>query len=168
MSALKLWNDWKWQASHTIKDVQTVERILGISFSDEQKERIKQTTDRFPMSITPYYLSLIDANDYENDPIFKQAFPDERELNIAPCDMLDPLAEDKDSPVPGITHRYPDRVLFHLSNLCAMYCRHCTRKRKVGDKDCIPSREQIQQGIDYIKRTHRNAARQNLGRILKG
>ncbi|NBK97528.1 MAG: lysine 2,3-aminomutase, partial [Erysipelotrichia bacterium] len=71
--------------------------------------------------------------------------------HIAEYDMSDPLAEDKDSPVEGITHRYPDRVLFHISNVCSMYCRHCTRKRKVGDLDCIPSKEQIQKGLDYIK-----------------
>ena len=67
--------------------------------------------------------------------------------------MVDPLAEEKDSPVEGITHRYPDRVLFHVSNLCAMYCRHCTRKRKVGDIDYIPSKQQLKKGIEYIKKT---------------
>lgn len=150
---LKLWNDWRWHASHVIKDIDTVEKILGITLPDDEKQRIQKTIDIFPMSITPYYLSLIDPEDYTNDPIFKQAFPDVRELNIADYDMKDPLAEDKDSPVPGLTHRYPDRVLFHVSNVCAMYCRHCTRKRKVGDRDCIPSKEQLQKGIDYIKNT---------------
>jgi lysine 2,3-aminomutase len=150
-NAIRLWNDWKWQASHTIKDVDTVEKILGIKFEKEEREKIDRTIEKFPMSITPYYLSLIDPEDYKNDPIFKQAFPDIRELDVAPYDMTDPLAEDKDSPVPGITHRYPDRVLFHVSNVCAMYCRHCTRKRKVGDCDFIPSKEQMLQGINYIK-----------------
>jgi len=149
--AMRLWNDWKWQASHAIKDIETVEKILGITFPEEEKDKIEQTIEKFPMSITPYYLSLIDPEDYKNDPIYKQAFPDIRELNISPYDMEDPLAEDKDSPVPGLTHRYPDRVLFHVSNICAMYCRHCTRKRKVGDCDYIPSKEQLQQGINYIK-----------------
>lgn len=149
--AMRLWNDWKWQAGHTIKDVNTVEKILGLTFPKEERDKINETIDKFPMSITPYYLSLIDPEDYKNDPIFKQAFPDIRELNIASYDMADPLAEDKDSPVPGITHRYPDRVLFHVSNVCAMYCRHCTRKRKVGDCDYIPSKEQLKQGINYIK-----------------
>lgn len=150
---LKLWNDWRWQASHVIRDIDTVEKILGISLPSDEREKIQKTIDLFPMSITPYYLSLVDSDDYQDDPIFKQAFPDIRELNIADYDMKDPLAEDKDSPVPGITHRYPDRVLFHVSNICAMYCRHCTRKRKVGDRDCIPSKEQLQKGIDYIKNT---------------
>ena len=146
-----LWNDWKWQAKNTIKTVDTVEKILGINFSKEEKEKINKTIEIFPMAITPYYLSLIDSEDYINDPIFKQAFPDVRELNVADYDMEDPLGEEKDSPVAGITHRYPDRVLFHISNICAMYCRHCTRKRKVGDRDSVPSKEQLMQGIEYIK-----------------
>lgn len=149
--ALKLWTDWKWQVSHTIRKIETVEKILGIQFSEDEKAKITKTISHFPMAITPYYLSLIDSSDYKNDPIFKQAFPDVRELDITDYDMKDPLAEDKDSPVEGITHRYPDRVLFHISNVCAMYCRHCTRKRKVGDLDSIPSKEQLQKGIDYIK-----------------
>jgi len=149
--SLKLWNDWKWQLKNVIKSVDMVEKVLGIKFSDEERQEIKKTLDIFPMSITPYYLSLIDTEDYHNDPIFKQAFPDIRELNVTNYDMEDPLAEDTDSPVPGVTHRYPDRVLFHVSNVCAMYCRHCTRKRKVGDRDSIPSKEQMLQGIEYIK-----------------
>lgn len=150
-NALKLWNDWRWQAGHVIKDVETVEKILGIKFPDDERAKIIETVEIFPMAITPYYLSLIDTEDYQNDPIFKQAFPDVRELHIADYDMADPLAEDKNCPAPGITHRYPDRVLFHISNICAMYCRHCTRKRKVGDRDCIPSREEMQKGLEYIK-----------------
>lgn len=152
-AALKKWNDWKWQAANVIKDVKTVEKILDIKFTDEEKKNIQETINIFPMSITPYYLSLIDTEDYQNDPIFKQAFPDKRELHIAKYDMEDPLAEDKNSPAPGITHRYPDRVLFHISNVCAMYCRHCTRKRKVGDRDCIPSKEEMMAGLEYIRNT---------------
>ena len=128
--ALKLWTDWKWQVSHTIRKIETVEKILGIQFSEDEKAKITKTISHFPMAITPYYLSLIDSSDYKNDPIFKQAFPDVRELDITDYDMKDPLAEDKDSPVEGITHRYPDRLLFHISIVCAMYCRHCTRIRK--------------------------------------
>ena len=92
-------------------------------------------------------------NDYQNDPIFKQAFPSPQELIIEHYELSDPLAEDKDSPCSCITHRYPDRVLFLVSNTCAMYCRHCTRKRKVGDVDSIPDREEILAGIEYIRNT---------------
>jgi lysine 2,3-aminomutase len=107
------------------------------------------------MSITPYYLSLIKTDDLENDPVFKQSFPVINELHIGKNDMADPLHEDQDSPVPGLMHRYPDRALLLVSNTCSMYCRHCTRKRRVGDRDTIPGREQIRLGIEYIRRTPR-------------
>ena len=152
---LKNWRDWKWQVKHSIRDLDTFERLLGITVSDEIREHYKKITAKFPMSITPYYLSLINTEDLENDPIFKQSFPVIDELTVMKTDMVDPLSEDKDSPVPGLTHRYPDRVLFLVSNTCAMYCRHCTRKRKVGDRDSIPNKKQIMAGIDYIKRTPR-------------
>jgi len=148
---LEQWKDWKWQRKNLIKDVDTVEKMLGISFDEVEKKSIRETMEMFPMAITPYYLSLINPSNYKEDPVFKQAFPDPEELSISSCDMKDPLSEDTDSPVTGITHRYPDRVLFHVSNICAMYCRHCTRKRKVGDTDNIPSREELERGIEYIK-----------------
>lgn len=145
------WNDWKWQIKHCIKSVEKFEQLLGINLSEELREQFRKITEKFPMSITPYYLSLIDTDNLENDPIFKQSFPVIDELNIEKSDMSDPLHEDKDSPVPGITHRYPDRVLFLVSNTCSMYCRHCTRKRRVGDQDSIPCKEQIKKGIEYIR-----------------
>jgi lysine 2,3-aminomutase len=144
------WPDWRWQVRHAIHDIHTFERLLGVHFDPQERQALQQTLDRFPLSITPYYLSLIDPRDFRNDPVFKQAFPSPQEIVLHGCEMSDPLHEDKDSPVPGLTHRYPDRVLFHISNVCAMYCRHCTRKRKVGDIDNIPDRAQIQQGLDYI------------------
>ncbi len=147
------WKDWKWQLRHSVKDIDTFEHLLGVTFGSEERMELNETMQKFPLSVPPYYISLIDSNDYRNDPIYKQAFPSSGELMISEHDMSDPLAEDTDSPVPGITHRYPDRVLFTISNICSMYCRHCTRKRKVGDRDFIPDRAIIQQGIDYIKRT---------------
>ncbi|MFA6715977.1 MAG: lysine 2,3-aminomutase [Victivallaceae bacterium] len=147
------WNDWKWQLKHCIKDLNTFERLTGVSFSAEMRKQFKKITDKFPISITPYYLSLIDTDNMDNDPIFRQSFPVIQELDIQDSDMSDPLHEDKDSPVPGITHRYPDRVLFLVSNTCSMYCRHCTRKRHVGDIDSIPDKKEILKGIDYIRRT---------------
>lgn len=145
------WTDWKWQLKNTIKDIGTVEKVLGVKFNDEKRRLLQQTLDVFPMSITPYYLSLVNPKDYENDPVFKQAFPNIKELSVCQADMVDPLAEDADSPVAAITHRYPDRVLFHVSNICAMYCRHCTRKRKVGDVDSIPNKEVLLEGLEYIR-----------------
>lgn len=147
------WQDWRWQLKHSIKDIDTFEKLTGICFSKKERTELEETIARFPLNITPYYLSLIDAEDYKNDPVFHQAFPDPSELIMDRFDMKDPLLEEKDSPVEGITHRYPDRVLFLVSNVCSMYCRHCTRKRKVGDVDFIPSREVIKRGIDYIRST---------------
>ena len=147
------WRDWKWQARHTISDLETFEKLLNITLDDPTREAFVATVEKFPMSISPYYLSLIDTDDLFNDPIFKQSFPSPLELNTSRYDMADPLHEDRDSPVEGVTHRYPDRVLLLVSNRCAMYCRHCTRKRRVGDVDSIPDRTVIQNGIDYIRNT---------------
>ena len=147
------WRDWKWQVQHCIRDLTTFEELLNIRMTDKQRRQINATIKNFPMSITPYYLSLINTEDFLNDPIYRQSFPNPAELAIGSHDMADPLHEDRDSPVPGITHRYPDRVLLLVSNTCAMYCRHCTRKRKVGDRDSIPGKSQILEGIDYIRKT---------------
>ena len=147
------WRDWKWQVRHTISDLETFESLLDIKLDDKTRKAFLDTVEKFPMSISPYYLSLINTDDLFNDPIFKQSFPSPLELNTSRYDMADPLHEDRDSPVESITHRYPDRVLFLVSNRCAMYCRHCTRKRRVGDIDSIPDRAVIQKGIDYIRNT---------------
>jgi len=147
------WNDWKWQLRHSIRDLATCERLLEVTFPPARRQQIEKTLAKFPLSITPYYLSLIDTHNLDNDPIFKQAFPSPAELIVSKTDMSDPLHEDLDSPVSCLTHRYPDRVLFLVSNTCSMYCRHCTRKRRVGDVDSVPSRQEIQKGIDYIRRT---------------
>ncbi|SDB59619.1 lysine 2,3-aminomutase [Desulfonatronum thiosulfatophilum] len=149
------WTNWKWHIRNSIRDVDTFESLLGVRFPELQRRAFAQTTDKFPMSVTPYYLSLIDPNDYENDPVFRQAFPSPKELLVGRHDMTDPLHEDEDSPAPGITHRYPDRVLFHISNVCSMYCRHCTRKRKVGDTDTaeMAGKKDLLQGLDYIRKT---------------
>jgi lysine 2,3-aminomutase len=148
-----VWKDYKWQLKHVIKDIDTFQTLTGISFDKKEREKLERTIAKFPLSITPYYLSLIDKESYQTDPIFKQAFPDPQESIVSKYDKSDPLSEDKDSPVQGLTHRYPDRVLFLISNTCSMYCRHCTRKRKVGDVDSIPSKSEINKGIQYIKNT---------------
>ncbi|MHC4883079.1 MAG: lysine 2,3-aminomutase [Planctomycetota bacterium] len=145
------WRDWKWQFRHAIRDIETFETLLGVEFEPAARQRLEETVSKFPISITPYYASLIDIDEMENDPVFKQAFPSPSELMRSRCEMSDPLHEDKDSPAPGITHRYPDRVLFLISNICSMYCRHCTRKRKVGDTDFVPDKATIQEGIEYIR-----------------
>ncbi|MBN1185245.1 MAG: lysine 2,3-aminomutase [Bacteroidales bacterium] len=152
-NGISSWKDWKWQLKHAIKSMDTFEYLTGIKFSEEEKVGIRKTFEKFPLAITPYYLSLIDKENYNYDPIFKQAFGSVEELITLRSESVDPLSEEHDSPVEGITHRYPDRVLFHVSNICSMYCRHCTRKRKVGDIDYIPTRDQLKKGIKYIKNT---------------
>ncbi len=149
------WTDWRWHIRNSIKTVDMFEKALGVAFPPELKEKFKATAEKFPICATPYYLSLIDADDYENDPVFMQAFASPNELDIGRWDKADPLHEDEDSPAPGLTHRYPDRVLFHVSNVCSMYCRHCTRKRKVGDVDTVPGQAQLEAGLDYIRKTPR-------------
>jgi lysine 2,3-aminomutase len=137
--------------SNSIRSIGEFEAFMGITFPLKERRELEKTVKKFPLCITPYYASLIDKGNMQNDPIYRQSFPNPSEIIISPYDMKDPLHEDKDSPTPGITHRYPDRVLFLISNRCAMYCRHCTRKRKVGDPDQIPSKQQIIAGLDYIK-----------------
>ncbi len=145
------WKDWKWQLKNSISSISTFEKLIGNKFSEKERADLELTLEKFPLSITPYYLSLIDAENFREDPIFKQSFPSPSELMVHQYEMEDPLAEDIDSPVDVLTHRYPDRVLLQVSNVCSMYCRHCTRKRKVGDVDSIPGKEAIRKGIDYIR-----------------
>jgi lysine 2,3-aminomutase len=109
-------------------------------------QAVQQVAERYPMRINPYYLGLIKQ---QGDPIWKQVVPDGRELLDADG-MEDPLAEDTYSPVPNITHRYPDRVLFLVSNQCAVHCRFCTRKRKIGKQFAVTSKT-ISEGIAYIR-----------------
>jgi len=144
------WNDWHWQLQNRITTVEDLKKAVKITKENEQK--IKQAIKIFPMAITPYYASLMDKENLKC-PIRQQAIPSVDELIVSDCDLSDPLAEDSDSPVPGLTHRYPDRVLLLVSNECAMYCRHCTRKRKVGEEGQAISMDQIAKGIAYIRNT---------------
>ena len=144
------WNDWKWQVRNRIETYEELSKYF--SFGAEEAEGIKQALAKFRMAITPYYLSLIDPND-PYDPIRRQAIPQGAECNIAPDDLNDPLHEDEDSPAPGLTHRYPDRVLFLITDMCSMYCRHCTRRRFAGQKDDESPSERIEKCLAYIEKT---------------
>ena len=144
------WNDWKWQVKNRIETYEQLSQYF--TFDPEEAEGIKQALAKFRMAITPYYLSLIDPND-PYDPIRRQAIPQGAECNIAPADLNDPLHEDEDSPAPGLTHRYPDRVLFLITDMCSMYCRHCTRRRFAGQKDDESPSERIEKCLAYIERT---------------
>lgn len=110
---------------------------------------LAQVVSRYPMRVNPYYLSLIRS---PGDPLWLQAIPDAREIHDQVC-LEDPLGEEDLSPVPNLVHKYPDRVLFLVTSQCAMYCRFCTRKRKVGTERMIISRETILAGLDYLRRT---------------
>jgi lysine 2,3-aminomutase len=142
------WNDWHWQVNNRITTIEELKEIINISPEDEMS--IKEAIDLFPMAITPYYASIMDKNNPQC-PIRMQAVPCAEELTTGDYDLDDPLAEDKDSPVPGLTHRYPDRVLLLVTNHCSMYCRHCTRKRKVGEENTNISLTDIRKGIDYVR-----------------
>ncbi|MEG1572731.1 MAG: lysine 2,3-aminomutase [Bacteroidales bacterium] len=144
------WNDWKWQVKNRVETLDQLKQFIALT--PQEEEGIKKSLKTLRMAITPYYLSLIDPND-PHCPIRKQAIPTAAETVISAADLEDPLHEDTDSPVPGLTHRYPDRVLFLITDMCSMYCRHCTRRRFAGQKDCESTTDRIQAGIDYIART---------------
>lgn len=142
------WNDWLWQLTHTIRTVDELKKLVHLT--KEEEMGILATSKTIPLNITPYYAALMASGD-PNDPIRRQAIPLSYEALRSEHDMLDPLHEDIDSPVTGLTHRYPDRVLFLVTNQCAMYCRHCTRRRFSGHIDQGVSRKQIDSAISYIR-----------------
>ena len=144
------WNDWHWQVQNRIETLDQLKKYIKLTA--EEEEGVRKSLETLRMAITPYYLCLIDP---ENPycPIRKQSVPTIEELHRSPADLEDPLHEDGDSPVPGLTHRYPDRVLFLITDMCSMYCRHCTRRRFAGHRDCAAPKEQIDKCIEYIERT---------------
>ena len=144
------WNDWKWQVKNRVETLEDLQKYIPLT--KEEEEGVRKTLQTLRMAITPYYLSLIDPNN-PDCPIRKQAIPTGKETHQSAADLLDPLHEDEDSPVPGLTHRYPDRVLLLITDMCSMYCRHCTRRRFAGQKDGDTSSDNIQKAIDYIART---------------
>lgn len=144
------WNDWKWQLRNKLETLDDLKKVVNLS--KEEEEGVAKTLSTLRMAITPYYFSLIDL-DNPNDPIRLQAVPTVYELDTTKQDLEDPLAEDVDSPVPGLTHRYPDRALLLVTDQCAMYCRHCTRRRFAGSTDSALPISQIDRAIDYIANT---------------
>lgn len=144
------WNDWKWQVKNRIETLVDLKKY--VSLTPEEEEGVKKTLQTLRMAITPYYVSLIDPNN-PDCPVRKQAVPTGKETYQSPADLLDPLHEDEDSPVPGLTHRYPDRVLLLITDMCSMYCRHCTRRRFAGQKDGESAIERIDRAIEYIAKT---------------
>ncbi|ATO49213.1 lysine 2,3-aminomutase [Brevibacillus laterosporus] len=144
------WNDWMWQLTHTIKNVDDLKKVIHLTPEEEEGVRISNQT--IPLNITPYYALLMDEND-PKDPVRLQSVPLSHEMVRTQYDMEDPLHEDEDSPVPGLTHRYPDRVLFLVTNQCSMYCRYCTRRRFSGQIGMGVPKKQLDACLDYIRNT---------------
>lgn len=139
------WTNWKWQLKNRIKDSGILAQIIGLS--DLEKKRIDRVSKAYRWAISPYYLSLV-GEDHENSPIYRQAVPDIREL--APGGNLDPMNEALTSPAPCVTRRYPDRMIINVTNQCAMYCRHCQRRRNIGENDQHACLDDIAQAIEYV------------------
>ena len=144
------WNDWHWQVANRLSTVEQIKQVVNLT--EQEEEDIRKVMDGFRVGITPYYASLMDPDD-PSCPVRMQAVPTLAETHRGEADMLDPLHEDEDSPAPGLTHRYPDRVLFLITDQCSMYCRHCTRRRLAGETDGARSMEDINACIDYVRRT---------------
>jgi lysine 2,3-aminomutase len=145
------WNDWRWQARNMITAGDGFARLLTLS--DDERAGLAASPGLFRVGATPYYASLMDPA-HPSCPIRRQAIPSRRELDIAPAELRDPLGEDDRSPAPCVVHKYPDRVLLLVVDRCAIYCRHCNRRRLVGGDD-PPTSAELDAGIDYIARTPR-------------
>lgn len=142
------WNDWRWQMRARITDVDALAALVELT--DEERRGIAGRADAFPFAVTPYYLSRMEG---PSCPVRRQAIPHADELRTTPWDMRDPLGEEEHSPVSILTHRYPDRALLYVTHHCAVYCRHCTRQRKVGDETSAPSRAELEAAFEYLART---------------
>ncbi|MEM6994022.1 MAG: KamA family radical SAM protein [Myxococcota bacterium] len=142
------WGDWRWQLRNRVRDLETLERLVALT--DDERRGITGRVGTFPFAVTPYYLSLFGGPDC---PVRRQAIPHADELRTTPWDLDDPLGEEPHSPVPNLVHRYPDRALLYVTHNCAVYCRHCTRARKVGDARSAPTRAMFEAAFDYIRRT---------------
>ncbi|HYN87625.1 MAG TPA: lysine 2,3-aminomutase [Ardenticatenaceae bacterium] len=144
------WDDWRWQLKHRV-NTRTELEAIGVELTPEEIEGV-EADDKFRLDITPYFASLIDPTD-PSCPVRRQVIPLGRELVPFDAMMADSLSEDKHMPVPGLVHRYPDRVLFLVTTQCASYCRYCTRSRIVGDPHENFTKLQMQAALDYLRRT---------------
>lgn len=143
------WNDWRWQLSHRLNSIEDFEPVLTLT--ESEKKALSQP-GLFRVDITPYFVSLIDPEN-PDDPVRKQIIPTADEIDLFTGEMGDSLAEDAHSPVPGLVHRYPDRVLMLVTTQCASYCRYCTRSRIVGDPTQSFNSKDFEAQLDYLRRT---------------
>ena len=142
------WGDWRWQQQHRVRTLEGLARV--ITLTGAERAAFQACNARFKVAITPYYAALMDPVD-PSCPIRRQAVPHPDELVHSPEDLADPLGEEAHMPVPGLTHRYPDRALLYATHNCPVYCRHCTRKRKVGDPTSAATQRQVQGALDYLR-----------------
>jgi len=139
------WSDWRWQQRHRLRTGADLAKVLRLTPDERDAcERVP-----FALAVTPYYASLMDPDD-PSCPIRRQAVPTTAELVVRPEEREDPLAEESHMPAPGLTHRYPDRALLYASHNCPVYCRHCNRKRKVGDPTSAPHPRELDAALAYL------------------
>ena len=143
------WNDWRWQLKNRITRLEQLEERLP-NLTPEEREGVRLSDQKLAMAITPYFFNLIDPND-PNCPIRQQVIPKIDETKTADWEMSDPVGEDQTSPVKGIVHRYPDRILFLVTDRCAAYCRYCTRSRLVSNATGYDFRPEFEQQIEYVR-----------------
>lgn len=140
--------DWHWQLRNRVRDLPGIERVLDLT--DSEREAIRRRTGMLPLGITPYYLSLMDPTD-ANDPLRRTMVPTLEEFDVMPYELADPLGEEAHSPLPGLVHTYPHKVLFLVTDFCATYCRYCTRSRMVGGGEFLPDRAMWEEALAYIR-----------------
>lgn len=148
----KDWNDWRWQSRHRIRELAQLERFLDLS--EAERDGLERGGSMLPVGITPYYLSLLDRHDPEH-PLRRTVVPTSSEFLRTPGEADDPLGEDGHMPVPGLVHRYPDRVLLLALDFCSTYCRYCTRSRVVGHGEIAPNESRLEAAFDYIRQNPR-------------
>ena len=142
------WNDWRWQFRNRVTTVEGLSKY--VNFTPQERSQLRLVSIKYPLAITPYYLSLMNPDD-PSDPIRMQSLPAAEELSMAAVGMEDPLAEHEHSVVPGLVHRYPDRVLMVLTDICPMLCRHCTRKREWRHGGWVRPPSEVEAMLDYIR-----------------
>jgi lysine 2,3-aminomutase len=142
------WEDWRWQIRNRVRTLDTITKYMPLTPQEERG--VVGAGDKLTMSIPPYFLALVDPNN-AGCPIRLQSVPQEYEFETATEEMTDPCGEDKNSPVHGLVHRYPDRVLFLVNEMCAMYCRYCTRSRMVGDGNHTLNTSTYDAALEYIR-----------------
>lgn len=144
------WNDWRWQSRNRIRTLAQIERMLALS--EDERQALIQGESMLPVGITPYYMSLLDRED-ATQPLRRTVIPVTGEFLRTPGEADDPLGEDGHSPVPGLVHRYPDRVLLLALDFCSTYCRYCTRSRVVGHGEILPNEARLEKAFEYIRQT---------------